>query len=159
MKKPAKSTPSAPQPSGLPPLLVAPNGEPLPIAYRWLRAHGLAALRPWHFIDDAGQAQRLRGEFALEVAPPNESAVRDLAPFAQRLDRDDVAGFSLHGGVLTGEVCLVTLTWRGRPEQKGWPTLLCYKDFWAFAKEALLEDARDWANEEALARLLPPQPK
>ena len=137
-----------------PPLLTAPNGHPLPLAYRWLRGNGVHRLLPWTFLDDADEAQRLRGEFVREVSAPNTTAVRDLFPFAQRKDRDEVAGFIVTEGHSTEEVALVALTWRGRPEKPGWPAVQRFADLWAFAREALIDDAQEWANEEALSRLL-----
>jgi hypothetical protein len=139
------------------PLVTSPSGEPLPLAYRWLRAGGLYRLPPWTFLDDPGEVQRLRGEFVREVAPPNDTAVRDLVPFAERRDRDEVAGFAVDGGRVTVEVVLVALTWKGRPEQRGWPALQRFRDLWLFVREALLEDAQEWANEESLQRLLHPR--
>ena len=136
------------------PLLTAPNGEPLPLAYRWLRANGLQRLLPWNFVDSGEEVQRLRGEFVREVAEPNDTKVRDLLPFAQRKDRDEVAGFVVSEGQVTEEVALVALTWRGGPEKRGWPALQRFADVWVFAREALLEDAKEWANEEGLARLI-----
>jgi hypothetical protein len=141
------------------PLLVAPNGEPLPLAYRWLRANGLSRLVPWTFIDDPQEVQRLRGEFVREVTAPNDTVVRDLLPFAERKDRDEVAGFIVEGGRLKQEVALVALTWRGRAEKPGWPALQRFDDLWVFAREALIEDAREWANEEGLQRLLAGKPR
>ena len=148
-RNPTPAAEPAPQP-----LLTAPNGEPLPLAYRWLRANGVHRLLPWTFLDESEEAQRLRGEFVREVTPPNDTLVRDLCPFAQRKDRDEIAGFIVAGGQVTEEVALVALTWRGRPEKAGWPALQRFADLWIFAREALLEDAKEWANEEGLARLL-----
>lgn len=136
-----------------PPLVTAPNGQPLPIGYRWVRVHGLWGLRPWAFVDDPDEAQRLRGEFVREVAAPNTCPVRDLLPFAVRKDRDELAGFVVEGGRLTEEVALVHLSWRARAEAKRDLLVRRFPGFWEFAREALLEDARDWANEEALARV------
>ena len=136
-----------------PPLLTAPNGEPFPIGYRWLRVHGLVGLRPWMFVDSPAEAQDLRGEFVCEVAPPNRCPVRDLLPFAVRKDRDELAGFIVEGGKLTDEVALVHLSGKGRPERDRDLVVKRFADVWEFAREALLEDARDWANEEALARI------
>jgi hypothetical protein len=143
----------------LAPLLAAPNGQPLPLAYRWLRANGLQRLVPWTFIDDPLEVQRLRGEFVREVSAPNDTVVRDLLPFAQRKDRDEVAGFIVEGGRIHEEIALVALTWRGRPEKPGWPALQRFEDLWVFAREALIEDAREWANEEGLQRLLAGKPR
>jgi hypothetical protein len=154
-----KPKPNSRELPAAPPLLTAPNGEPLPLGYRWLRANGVHRLVPWTFIDDPAEVQRLRGEFVREVAPPNDTPVRDLFPFAQRKDREEVAGFVVAGGQLLGEVVLVALTWRGRPEKAGWPAVQRFDDFWVFAREALLEDAAEWANEEGLQRLLAGKPR
>lgn len=135
------------------PLLTAPNGEPLPIGYRWLRVHGLVGLRPWMFVDSPEEAQELRGELVCEVAPPNLCPVRDLLPFALRKDRDEVAGFVVANGQLTQEVALVHLSFKGRPERDRELVVKRFADIWEFAREALLEDARDWANEAALSRI------
>ena len=136
-----------------PPLLTAPNGEPFPIGYRWLRAHGLVGLRPWMFVDSPAEAHELRGEFVCEVAPPNLCPVRDLLPFAVRKDRDELAGFVVESGQLTQEVALVHLSLKGRPERNRELLLRRFADVWEFVREAMLEDARDWANEETLARI------
>ncbi len=160
-REPSPPAPARPPSARLPtaPLLVAPNGDPLPLPYRWLRANGLARLVPWTFIDDPQEVQRLRGEFVREVTAPNDTVVRDLLPFAERKDRDEVAGFVVEEGKLKQEVALVALTWRGRPEKPGWPALQRFDDLWVFAREALIEDAREWANEEGLQRLLAGKPR
>src|SRR3712207_5392333 len=89
--------------------LLAPGPHALPFAYRWLRAQGVADLRPWFFLNSRGEA--LRDEFLREVAPPNPTRIRDIAPFATRLDRDDVAAFVVERGAVTDRVCVVHLTW------------------------------------------------
>jgi hypothetical protein len=158
---PAQGLPAASiaAPPPLLPLLTAPNGEPLPLAYRWLRANGVYRLLPWTFIDRADEAQRLRGEFVREVAPPNQTPVRDLFPFALRKDREEIAGFIVTDGMVGEEVALVALTWKGRAEKAGWPAVQRFHDLWAFVRDAMLEDSREWANEEGLGRLLAGKPR
>jgi len=110
--------------------LVLPDGGPLPLPYRWLHAHGVHALRPWHVLDEQSRALGLRTELLFEVAAPNPSEIRDWMPFASLQTQDDFAGFVLIDGEPTGEVCVVHLTWKSKPELPGWPTITRYRDGW-----------------------------
>ncbi|MFN7133097.1 MAG: hypothetical protein ACK4N5_13545 [Myxococcales bacterium] len=134
--------------------LTAPGGVALPLPYRWTMALGMTRLPPWHFLGTARQAQALRKEFLLEIAPPNRCPIKDWMPFARREDTDDVAGFVLEKGKPSGAVAVVHLTWRGAAEQPGWPSLERYEDFWAWLRKDALESTRQWASEPALKELL-----
>ncbi len=134
--------------------LSAPGGVPLPLPYRWLRGTGLIHLPPWHFIETTRQAQALRKEFLLEISPPNRCSFKDWMPFARRQDTDDVAGFVLERGKPTGTVVVVHLTWSGQPEQRGWPSMERYEDFWAWLRKDAIVATSEWASEPALKELL-----
>lgn len=137
--------------------LSAPGGVALPLPYRWIRASGLVRLPPWQFLETARQAQAFRKEFLLEISPPNRCVIKDWMPFARRQDTDDVAGFVLEQGKPTGTVAVVHLTWSGQPEQRGWPSIERYEDFWAWLRKDVLPTTREWASESALKELLTPR--
>jgi hypothetical protein len=75
-------------------------------------------------------------------------------PFARHDRHDDFAGFALDGGAATGEVCVVHLTWLGRAEQPGWPSVSRYEDIWAWLTRDVIPEARDDMDEELLAEIL-----
>lgn len=121
----------------------------LPLPYRWLRAHGVAMLRPWYFLDaarDATVIEGLRREFRLEV-----DGALDLVPFARRQDMDTIAGFVVEDGAVTNRVCTVHLTWIGKPERPGWPARNTEASFQDWLRNVMLSDSFDWMNEEDLA--------
>lgn len=126
--------------------IVLPDGAPLPLPYRWIRACGLRELRPWHFIDDQARALALRDEFLLEVEAPNPSSVRDWFPFASHQAQDDFAGFILHDGKPTEEVAIVHLTWKRRSELPGWPSIARYTSFWTWLTDVGIVDTAEWAE-------------
>lgn len=121
-----------------------------PVELRWLQAHGLTGLTPWHFITEDG-ARGLRAEFRREATAPHHQ-IRDFLPFASRQDCDDVAGFVVVDGVATSQVIEVHLTWRGSVEAAGFPSLVVYDSLWAWLKSAI-DHTRDWCNEEELSSL------
>lgn len=137
--------------------LTGPGGTPLPLAYRWLRAHGLASLSPWYFIDDPSKAENLRAEYLRETAPPNGADVRDLVPFARKHGLDEIAGFVVRNGAITEQVCIVHLTFSAQSEPDGWPRQSIYEDLWDWLKNGLIDETREVASEVALALLLKPR--
>jgi hypothetical protein len=120
----------------------------LPLPLRWLRAHGLRGLTPWHFIERPEDAAALRREYLLEVAGGSQPE-RDMLPFARRQDKDDVAGFVIENGTVTGKVISAHLTWKGGPEMTGRPHVERYGDLWEWMKAAIDETAT-WCCEEDL---------
>jgi hypothetical protein len=120
----------------------------VPLALRWLRAHGLRGLTPWHFIDPSEEVAGLRAEYRVEVGGGSQPE-RDFLPFARRQDQDDVAGFVIEQGTVVNKVISVHLTWSGRAESGGFPSIDRYSDIWEWLKEAIDETAR-WCSEEDL---------
>jgi hypothetical protein len=121
----------------------------LPLPLRWIRAHGLRALPPWHFIDVANEAPSFRREFQKEVSG-GARPERDFLPFARRQDNDDVAGFVVEAGVVTDRVIAVHLTWIGGAERPGYPAIARYADVWEWLK-SVIDDTAAWCSEEDLA--------
>lgn len=120
------STPDQPAPA-----LLELDGYAFPREYAWLRQGGFCSLRPWRCIDDVDEATSLRREFLLEVGRGSIS-VRDCLPFARIDDGDDFAGFVQSQGRITGEVCIVHLTFRSAAEVSGYPTHEILPTVWAW---------------------------
>jgi hypothetical protein len=128
--------------------LTALEGLSYPLDYRWLRAHGLRGLTPWHFCDDPERATVFRREFCRETA--NRSIpITDLLPFAYRQDCDDIAGFVVTGSRVSSQVIEVHLTWKF-PEITGYPEHALFDGIWEWLTSALTE-TRVWCSEEELA--------
>ena len=113
----------------------------VPLPLRWLVAHGVTSLTPWHFLADHDRVAALRAEYRAETADG-----RDCIPFAVRQDCDDVAAFVVSGGKTTDAVVDVHLTYTRSAERKGFPTERRYKTFWAWLKSAI-DDSADFASE------------
>src|SRR5262245_30793579 len=120
----------------------------LPLELRWLRAHGLRGLTPWHFIDREDHRENLRAEFRKEVGGGSQPE-RDFLPFVRRQDEDTVAGFVVDGGKVGPAVIEVHLTWTGRAEREGFPSVDRFRDIWEWLKAAIDETA-GWCSEAAL---------
>lgn len=120
-----------------------------PLLYRWLRAHGLAGLTPWHFLDNGKRIAALREEYQLEVG-----GKRDLMPFAERQDMDTIAGFVVEAGVVTDRVATVHLTWIRKAERPGWPGESVEASFLGWLSAVLFTDAAQWMSEEDLADIV-----
>ena len=123
-----------------PPLLS--DGRDLQFAYRWLIQEGFTHFGPWHFIDDQFASDSFRAEFAKEVADPNPSPVKDFQAFAHHAACDDFAGFVIRDGRVTEGVLDVHLTWSGRVELTGWPSMTVYDDIWAWLAKSVIEEMR-----------------
>jgi hypothetical protein len=117
-----------------------------PLALRWLRAHGLRGLTPWHFIDRSEDVSSLRVEYRAEVADGSQPE-KDFLPFARRQDQDDVAGFVIEQGTASTRVISVHLTWSGRAEESGFPRIDRYTDLWEWMK-AVIDETATWCSEE-----------
>ena len=137
------------------PALVLPDGMPMPLPYRWLHAHGIVSLTPWHFIDKQASAIGLRDEFLKEVGEPNPSLLRDWIPFARHQAQDDFAGFELVDGEPTGAVYVVHLTWKQGAELPGWPGMELHADFWHWFTEHVIPETIEQMDEGLLPDLLP----
>lgn len=103
------------------------------------------------FLVGPETAARFRAELQREVAPPNPSPLRDLLPFAQGGNGDDVAGVVLKDGTPLATVCTVHLTWRGGPEAPGWPSLRLHPGAQGFVAEALIAPDYQEAPRNALS--------
>jgi hypothetical protein len=129
--------------------LLSLAGHDFPTEYRWLRAHGFKGLTPWHCLDDADRAAGLRQEFLREVAD-GSIPVPDLLPFAEAQHMDEVAGFVVRDSAVTPQVCVVHLTWLGRPEVPGYPGYALFATLWEWL-QLVAEESRDWCSAEELA--------
>ncbi len=117
----------------------------IPLPLRWIRAHGITSITPWHFLDNADTVSRLRNQYRSEVSAGSQP-ISDCLPFAKRQDCDDIAAFVVADGIVTGEVIDVHLTWAPKPELPGFPSLDHYSDFWAWLKSAV-DATADFAND------------
>jgi hypothetical protein len=122
--------------------------DPVPLPLRWLRAHGLRSLTPWHLLELPEEGRTLRAEFRKESAGGAQPE-RDLLPFARRQDNDDVAGFVVDGSGVTTKVITAHLTWTGGAERPGYPHVTRYPDIWAWLK-AVIDETAAWCCEEDL---------
>jgi len=126
--------------------------EPLPL--RWLSAHGIASPKPWYLTQNDKERDKLRDEYRLEFLDGSRLE-RDIHPFAQRRDQDDIAGFEVVDGELLALVLVVHLTWKGTPEALGYPRVERFDDFWHWLKTAI-DDTALSCSEEDLAEILVP---
>ncbi len=124
-----------------------PSKTPLPV--RWLQAHGLKSLTPWHLLEGDQSSSGFRREYILEAS---EGSVpeRDMLLFAHRQDCDDVAGFVVEDGKIRDDVIVAHLTYRGGPEVPGYPSVERFASFWEWLKSAI-DDTAEWCDEESLA--------
>lgn len=130
--------------------LISLDGIKYPLALRWIQAHGFAGLTPWRLIE-VDHAQGLRAEFRRET-DTDFHKIKDLLPFAVRQDMDDVAGFIIENGVVQDEVIVAHLTWHGKAEVKGYPSIHRYSSLWSWLKDCI-DDTAEWCNEEDLEDL------
>jgi hypothetical protein len=120
----------------------------IPLPLRWLIAHGITSLTPWHFLADRDRVAALRAEYCAETADG-----RDCLPFAVRQDCDDVAAFVVSNGRITDTVVDVHLTYSRGPAMEVFPHEQTYKTFWAWLKSAV-DDSADFAMELDLDEII-----
>jgi hypothetical protein len=117
----------------------------VPIAYRWVRAQGLASLVPWHFCDAPDEitcARNWRERY-------QRRSGRDAWPFALRQDRREIAAFPIRCGRITHRVFVFDdeddgLSYSGPP-----PRLEKFRSFTDWLLSALRESlGEDWLLEE-----------
>ena len=125
--------------SQLPP----PIDGPLPLAYRWLLAHGLIHFKPWHLVVDLGDGGACRAAFRIEAA-----FQRDVLPFARRRDNDNTAGIEIIGGRCTDRVIAFHPSYDGRPNSHLIEAE--FEDLWSFLSRQVVDDMRWWADEAEL---------
>ena len=95
-------------------MLESLDGLKYPVEVRWLHAYGITELTPWHIIT-ADHARGLLIEFQKETATAFHT-IRDILPFAARLECDDNVGYVVVDGVVSTQVVGAHPTWRGAPE-------------------------------------------
>src|SRR4029079_1273631 len=103
-------------------------------------AHGLMALTPWHFLDDAEYVARWR-EDNLKLAG------RDSWPFAQRQDRVETAAFPIRCGRVSSRVVIwdddrsdqMSSGGRSHPLER-------FRSFEAWLLEAIKESIDEWMS-------------
>lgn len=121
----------------------------IPVSLRWLLAHNITSITPWHFISDDAVVKSLRKQYRLEVSGGSQP-IADCLPFARRQDCDDVAAFIVSPeGKCTDEVIDVHLTYSKGPEAPGFPNLVRHETFWEWLKSAI-DDSAEWATEDEL---------
>ena len=118
----------------------------LPLAYRWLKAHGFDGLVPWHFIDPE-QSHALRRAYQRETG-------NRFIPFAKRQDNDDIAGFEVQDGRAQNSVVTVHLTWTGNREPPGWPRIVKSADIFDWLAKVVYPATRAWMTEAELEDLI-----
>jgi hypothetical protein len=123
-----------------------PSGDPLPLAYRWLRSHGLTGLTPWHFYDDESMARAWRETYRKETR-------KDAWPFASHQGRMEVAAFPLRCGRTDGKVVVVDTDIFDTMGGKSHGVIHTYSSFFAWFKAAI-QEAEEWMTEEDLADIL-----
>ncbi|MBX3356775.1 MAG: hypothetical protein KF724_13865 [Phycisphaeraceae bacterium] len=131
--------------------LLSLDGFPYPIAYRWIRLNGFDGFPPWRCIDVADDASWIRNEFLREVAR-GSIPVRDFLPFARSGVGDDYAGFIQADGAVTGEVCVVHLTFRHAAEVAGYPKHRVLPTVWDWIN-LVFEEARRACNPTSVSDL------
>jgi len=117
------------------------HDQSIPLPLRWLVAHGITSLTPWHVLRDQDRIAALRAEYKAETADQ-----RDCLPFAVRQDCDDMAAFVISNGSVTDSVIDVHLTYSRSPERDGFPNENRFKTFWEWFKSAV-NDSADFASE------------
>jgi hypothetical protein len=126
------------------PPLSGPDGQSLPLSYKWLHASNLLSWTSWHLLGDQQTSEAFRDEFQKETAAPNSSNVKDFQPFAQGGNGDDVAGFVLIKGVVQKSVVEVHLTWARQPEAEGWPGMALYDSLWEWLADSVIRGMEEF---------------
>lgn len=132
-------------------LLLSLDGFEYPLDYRWIRLNGFDGMAPWECIDVADDASAIRNEFLREVAR-GSIPVKDILPFARAGVGDDYAGFVQRDGAVTGEVCVVHLTFRHAAEVSGYPRHELLPSVWEWVARTIAE-ARRLCDPRAVAAL------
>lgn len=124
--------------------LTEPDGQLMPLAFRWFVVHGSIWFKPWYFDYDVSPGRNVRRAFRIE-----SGGKRDLIPFAFRQDNDDMAGFEVVEGKVTDRVIAFHPSWTERAN----PYLIDgeFEDLWEFMRQTVVEDMKWWANEEDAA--------
>ena len=120
-----------------------PSGESLPLPYRWVRAHGLHSLTPWHFEEFSNDASvKYKEKYGIEAWP-----------FACHQARMETAAFSLSDGKANGQVVVLDNDTLDRWGQSDGTSIQEYATFWDWFADALVE-SREFMSEEWLSAVL-----
>jgi hypothetical protein len=123
--------------------LTEPDGQLMPLAFRWFVVHGLIWFKPWYFDYDASPERNVRRAFRIETGG------RDLVPFAFRQDNDDMAGFEVIDGRMTDRVIAFHPSWTEKLNLHIIDRE--FEDLWSFVRDMIISDMEDWANEDDAA--------
>ncbi len=102
---------------------------------------------PWYEIRDPQQRSALLSELHKEVAKESELRGSAIAPIAARQDCDDVMfaeKWADGSGFKFGRCFVVHLTWSGRPEPEGYPSVAEYPDFDTWVDQCYEPDRAEW---------------
>lgn len=135
-------------------LLTGPQGQELPVGYRWLVLKGVVDLGPWYMIEGQEQAESYRKEWHCEIAPPNTSPIEDWFPFAHKRVYHEFAGFVIKDGQVTSEVMVIHLTWTHRPELPGYPSMQRFRSIWSWLRAEVVPALGRWVDERQVKKLL-----
>lgn len=129
-------------------LPLLPSGDQLPLPYRWIRAHGLRGVSPWHFdYDDEELIANWRKLY-------QQYTGKDAWPFAAYQHMFNTAAFPLQDGRTDGSVIVVDMdlfdTW-GETLPGG--TLQKFDSFSDWLESATSE-SQEWISEENLVDIL-----
>lgn len=135
-------------------VLMGPQGQELPVGYRWLVLKGLVDLCPWYLIEEQRAAEGFRHELLREIASPNISPIEDWFPFARRQDCDDFAGFVIGDEQVKPEVVVAHLTFTHHPERSPFPIMRRFPTLWSWLQTEVVPAWEAWVNEETVKELL-----
>jgi hypothetical protein len=125
-----------------------PSGDLLPRPYRWIRAHGLRGITPWHF--DYDDERLCRGWRTLY----QQYTGKDAWPFAAYAAYFKTAAFPLQDGHADGQVIIVDMdivdTWGGCTPGGTIAEFTSFSDWLSSA----LGESQELATEETLANVL-----
>lgn len=133
--------------ASMPQFPLLPSGDPLPLPYRWIRAHGLHSITPWQFSDDEEHVANWRQRY-------HEQTGKDAWPFAYRQERMEVAVFRLRCGSTSGNVFVLDTDFHDTfAGERPYGVVIKYVNFMEWFAAAL-QESQEWMTEADLAAVL-----
>jgi hypothetical protein len=113
----------------------------IPNAFEWFSKLKLTKFIPWHFDSEIDFNSSINKQFKIECR------YREVLTFGHRQDQDTFAGFEVINGKIMGNVLVFHPSFKNNIDD--WNIVeFEYENFFEFMKNCVLEDMKEWIEDD-----------